>query len=84
MPHSYEVRVTKQAQEQMSEIFDYICEELFARDAAITLLNKMKLEDQPLSLNKPHRYLPFLSQRNIDKQLEMPFSGISFLLTLNC
>ena len=45
MPQSCEVRVTKQAQEQMSEIFDYICEELFARDAAITLLNKMKLED---------------------------------------
>ena len=45
MSQPYEVRVTKQAQNQMSEIFDYICEELFARDAAITLLNKMKLED---------------------------------------
>ena len=27
MPQPYEVRVTKQAQDQMSEIFDYICEE---------------------------------------------------------
>ena len=29
MPQLYEVRITKQAQDQMSEIFDYICEELF-------------------------------------------------------
>ena len=55
MPQSYEVRVTKQAQEQMSEIFDYICEELFARDAAIVLLNKM--EKQILALEEsPKRY----------------------------
>ena len=27
MPKPYEVRVTKQAQDQVSEIFDYICEE---------------------------------------------------------
>ena len=55
MSQPYEVRVTKQAQNQMSEIFDYICEELFARDAAIALLNKM--EKQILALEEsPKRY----------------------------
>ena len=61
MPQPYEVRVTKQAQDQMSEIFDYICEELFARDAAIVLLNKM--EKQILALEESPKRYPLVSNR---------------------
>ncbi|MDD6193393.1 MAG: type II toxin-antitoxin system RelE/ParE family toxin [Lachnospiraceae bacterium] len=38
----YEVKVTRQAQEQMAEIVDYITFELFAPDAAHNLLDKME------------------------------------------
>lgn len=42
MADIYEVKITNQAREQMSEIIDYISQELFAPDAANNLLNKME------------------------------------------
>ena len=42
MSQPYEVRVTKQAQDQMSEIFDYICEELW--DCFKFCVNSKKLK----------------------------------------
>ena len=40
----YEVRVTRQALEQMKEIVHYISNDLMAPDAADNLLDKMKVE----------------------------------------
>lgn len=42
MADVYEVKITRQAQEQMAEIVDYITFELFAPDAANNLLDKME------------------------------------------
>ena len=42
MTDNYEVKITKQAQEQMTEIVDHISHELFASEAAINLLDKME------------------------------------------
>lgn len=55
MSEIYKVKITKQAQEQMLEIFDYISYELFAPEAADILLNKM--EKSIMSLSEfPERY----------------------------
>ena len=40
----YEVRVTRQALEQMKEIMHYISNDLMVPDAADNLLDKMKVE----------------------------------------
>ena len=45
----YEVRVTRQALEQMKEIVHYISNDLIAPDAAGNLLDKMKAEITKLS-----------------------------------
>ena len=50
MADVYEVKVTSQAQEQMSEIIEYISHELVAPDAANNLLDKM--ENSIMSLAK--------------------------------
>ena len=42
MADIYEVKITRQAQEQMAEIVDYITFELFSPDAANNLLDKME------------------------------------------
>lgn len=42
MTKVYEVKITRQAQEQMAEIVDYISHELFAPVAASNLLDKME------------------------------------------
>lgn len=42
MADIYEVKITKQAQEQIIEIIDYISYELFAPEAANSLLRKMQ------------------------------------------
>lgn len=42
MAEIYEVKITRQAQEQMAEIVDYISNELFAPEAASNLLDKME------------------------------------------
>ncbi len=39
---SYEVKITRQAYKQMKEIMSYITNELFAPDAAVSLLDKMQ------------------------------------------
>lgn len=50
MAEIYEVKITRQAQEQMAEIVDYISNELFAPEAASSLLDKM--EDGIMSLSE--------------------------------
>ena len=47
--NEYEVRVTRQALEQMKEMVQYIAKELRAPDAAENLLDKMKAEITKLS-----------------------------------
>ena len=47
--NEYEVRVTRQALEQMKEIVHYILNDLMAPDAAGNLLDKMKAEITKLS-----------------------------------
>ena len=47
--NEYEVRVTRQALEQMKEIVHYISNDLMAPDAAGNLLDKMKAEITKLS-----------------------------------
>lgn len=47
--NEYEVRVTKQALEQIKEIVHYISNDLMAPDAAHNLLDKMKAEITKLS-----------------------------------
>ena len=42
--NEYEVRVTRQALEQMKEIMHYISNDLMVPDAADNLLDKMKVE----------------------------------------
>lgn len=42
MADIYEVKITRQAQEQMAEIVDYISHELFAPESANNLLDKME------------------------------------------
>lgn len=49
MVNTYEVKITQQAQEQMEEIVDYVSRELFAPEAAKSLLNK--LENTIMSLS---------------------------------
>ena len=49
------VKITRQAQEQMAEIVDYISNELFAPEAASNLLDKM--ENSIMSLSEfPERF----------------------------
>ena len=51
----YDVKITKQAKEQMAQIVDYISDELFAPEAAINLLDK--LEKSIIALTEfPERY----------------------------
>lgn len=53
--NEYEVRVTRQALEQMKEIVHYISNDLMAPDAADNLLDKMKAEiTKLLSFPKKH------------------------------
>lgn len=47
--NEYEVRITRQALEQMKEIVHYISNDLMAPDAADDLLDKMKAEITKLS-----------------------------------
>lgn len=47
--NEYEVRVTRQALEQIKEIVHYISNDLMAPDAAHNLLDKMKAEVTKLS-----------------------------------
>lgn len=42
MAYTYRVKITKQAQEQMIEIVDYISKELCSPDAALNLLSKLE------------------------------------------
>ena len=55
MDNHYEVKVTRQAMEQMSEIVHYISKELLAPEAADKLLDKMKAAIVSLSV-MPKRY----------------------------
>lgn len=55
MADNYEVKITRQAQEQMAEIVDYISHELFASEAANKLLDKMESNIMSLS-DFPERY----------------------------
>lgn len=55
MKETYEVKITRQAKEQMVEIVDYISGELLAPDAAIHLLDK--IENNIMSLSElPERF----------------------------
>ena len=55
MENNYEVKVTRQAMEQMREIVHYISKELLAPEAADKLLDKM--QDAIISLSDmPKRY----------------------------
>lgn len=55
MKDIYDVKITKQAKEQMAQIVDYISNELFASEAAIKLLDK--LENSIMALEElPERY----------------------------
>ena len=55
MKDNYDVKITKQAKEQMAQIVDYISNELFAPEAAIQLLDK--LENSIMALEEfPERY----------------------------
>lgn len=53
--NEYEVRVTRQALEQIKEIVHYISNDLMAPDAAHNLLDKMKAEITKLS-SFPKKY----------------------------
>lgn len=55
MADNYEVKITRQAQEQMAEIVDYISHELFAPEAANNLLDRMESSIMSLS-DFPERY----------------------------
>ena len=55
MAYNYEVKITRQAQEQMAEIVDYISYELFASETANNLLDKMESSIMSLS-DFPERY----------------------------
>ena len=56
--NEYEVRVTRQALEQMKEIVHYISNDLMAPDAADNLLDKMKAEITKLSsFPKKHAWI---------------------------
>lgn len=55
MKEIYDVKITKQAKEQMAQIVDYISNELFAPKAAINLLDKLESSIMALS-NFPERY----------------------------
>ena len=55
MADNYEVKIIRQAQEQMAEIVDYISRELFAPEAADKLLDKMESSIMSLS-DFPERY----------------------------
>ncbi len=55
MSEIYEVKITKQAQEQLKEIFGYILYELLAHAASNTLLDKMEDSIMKLS-NFPERF----------------------------
>lgn len=69
MVNTYEVKITQQAQEQMEEIVDYVSRELFAPEAAKSLLNK--LENTIMSLSvfpEKHKLIdeePWRSDRTI-------------------
>lgn len=52
---SYEVKITRQAYKQMKEIMSYITNELFAPDAAVSLLDKMQKAIDSLS-EMPQRH----------------------------
>lgn len=55
MKDNYDVKITKQAKEQMAQIVDYISDELFAPEAAINLLDK--LEKSIMAITEfPERY----------------------------
>lgn len=55
MKDNYDVKITKQAKEQMAQIVDYISNELFAPEAAIQLLDK--LENSIMALEEfPERF----------------------------
>ena len=55
MKDNYDVKITKQAKEQMAQIVVYISNELFAPEAAIQLLDK--LENSIMALEEfPERY----------------------------
>ena len=55
MSEIYEAKITKQAQEQLKEIFGYISYELLAHAASNTLLDKM--EDSIMKLSSfPERF----------------------------
>ena len=55
MAEIYEVKITRQAQEQMAEIVNYISNELFGPKAASNLLDKM--ENSIMSLAEfPERF----------------------------
>lgn len=55
MAEIYEVKITRQAQEQMAEIVDYISNELFVPEAASIFLDKM--ENSIMSLAEfPERF----------------------------
>lgn len=47
MKYNYDVKITKQAKEQMAQIVDYISDELFAPETAINLLDKYSGEKSP-------------------------------------
>lgn len=55
MSEIYEIKITRQAQEQMEEIVDYISYELSAPEAAHNLLDKMEESIMDLSVF-PERY----------------------------
>lgn len=55
MKDNYDVKITKQAKEQMAQIVDYISNELFAPEVAIQLLDK--LENSIMALEEfPERF----------------------------
>lgn len=58
--NEYEVRITRQALEQMKEIVHYISNDLMAPDAADNLLDKMKADITKLSsFPKKHAFYYF-------------------------
>ena len=56
MIEKYEVKITKQALEQMKEIVDYVAHELLVPDVANNLLNEMEQAINSLA-NMPKRML---------------------------
>jgi len=49
LAETFEVKITKQAQEQMIEIFDYISNELCSPDTAKNLLEKLENDIEALA-----------------------------------